>query len=115
MTSPEQGGNFGESMTVDEGVSMSMQSLPLAIRLAEDLGNAKIPPMLDALLLACKLHSASLDEYQPGQTTVGSTVEELDCAGAASPLGGDYRLALRRFGAAWTETADRTEDGAVIR
>ena len=94
---------------------MSMQSLPLAIGPSEDLGHTKIPPTLDALFVVSELDGSSLDEYEPGQIAVGSAVEKLDRAGAASPLGGDDPLALLRFGAAWTEATDGTEDGAVCR
>ncbi len=111
----EQGCDVAEAMPVDERISVSMQSFPLAIEPSEDLGHAKVPSTLDAFLVVSKLNGASLDEHEPGQIAVGSAVEEFDRAGAASPLGRDHPLALRSFGPAWTEAADGTEDRPVVR
>lgn len=110
----EEGGDVGQAMSVDERVSVSMQSFPLAVGPSEDLGHAKIPSTFDALLVVSELDCSSLDEDEPGEIALGSAVEEFDRAGAASPLGGDHPLALRRFGAAWTEAAYSTEDRAVV-
>lgn len=111
----EQGGDVREAMAVDERVSVSMQSLPLAVAPSEDLSHAKIPPTLDPLLVVSELDGSSLDEDEPGQITLRSAVEKLDGAGATSPLGGDQPLALRRFVPARTEAPDSTEYGAIIR
>jgi hypothetical protein len=111
----QQGGDVSESMTVDERISMSMESLPLAMGPSEDLGHAKIPSTLDAVLVVSELDGGSLEEDEPSQIAVGAAVEELDRAGTPSPLRGDHPLALGRFGAAWAEAADGTEDRAVVR
>lgn len=111
----EQGCDVGETMPVDERISVSMQSFPLAVEPSEDLGHAKVPSTLDTLVVVGELNGASLDEDEPGEVDVDSAVEEFDRAGAASPLGGDHPLALRCFAAAWTEAADGTEDRPVVR
>jgi hypothetical protein len=86
-------------MTIDERVGMAVDPSPAAISLVEDLGDTEIPTTLRALGVSRELNAAALDERQPCDLAIASTVQVLDGPGPSTPLRCDGSLAFRRLDA----------------
>jgi hypothetical protein len=100
-------------MAIDERVGVSVDSLPLAVRSAKDLGDAQFPPVLGARGVGSELDGASLDEGHPRDITAGAAVQELDASCSATPLGGNRTLALCRLRPTPAVAAQGSEDRPV--
>ena len=85
---------FGEGVTVDEWVCVTVNSDPLVVASFEDFGGAEVPPTV--LVVPDESHSGALYHDQPSDVSGDTAVDQLHGAAAGDEL--RYCSTLARCG-----------------